>query len=274
MDQEALEGRTFLVTGANAGIGEATALDLARRGGRVFVACRSEERARPVLDALGPQGVFLRLDLGDLSSVRACAKDFLERDEPLHVLINNAGLAGQRGATTDGFELAFGVNHLGHFLLTQLLLDRIKASAPARIVNVSSTGHYQAKGIDWEAVRRPTRSFTAMPEYSVSKLCNVLHAQELARRLDGTGVTTYSLHPGAIASQIWKRVPWPVRPVMKVFMKSSEEGAQTSLWCATAPELAGASGRYYDDRKEKEPNAVATPELGRELWERSEAWTS
>src|SRR5437588_3016158 len=128
-----LDGRTFLVTGANAGIGQATAIDLGRRGGRVFAACRSEERARPVLDELGDQGVFLALDLGDLASVRACAQSFLERDEPLRVLVNNAGVGGQRGSTSDGFELTFGVNHLGHFLLTRLLLDRIKDSGPARI---------------------------------------------------------------------------------------------------------------------------------------------
>src|SRR5438270_9505667 len=230
-------------------------MDLGRRGGRVFAACRSEARARPVLDELGEQGVFLALDLGDLASVRACAQSFLERDEPLHVLVNNAGVAGQRGSTSDGFELTFGVNHLGHFLLTRLLLDRIKDSGPARIVNVSSVGHYQAKGIDWEALRKPTRSFTGLPEYAVSKLCNVLFTQELARRLEGAGVTTYAVHPGAIASQIWKRVPWPIRPVMMAFMKSSEEWATTSVWCPRAPELAGQSGRYYDDCKEKEPSA-------------------
>ena len=269
-----LDGHTFLVTGANAGIGRATAVELARRGGRVFAACRSEERARAVLEELGASGVFLSLDLGDLASVRACAKSFLERDEPLHVLINNAGIGGQRGLTADGFELNFGVNHLGHFLLTRLLLDRVTASAPARVVNVSSVGHYQAKGIDWDALRQPTKAFTAMPEYAVSKLCNVLFTQELARRLEGIGVTTYAVHPGAIASEIWKRVPWPVRPVMKAFMKSPEEGATTTLWCATAPELAGETGRYYDGCREKDPNSVATPELGRELWERSEGWTS
>ena len=269
-----LEGRTFLVTGANAGIGYATAVAVARRGGKVFVANRSEERSREVLEELGDNGAYLHLDLADLSSVRACAKHFLDHGEPLHVLVNNAGIGGQRGLTADGFELNFGVNHLGHFLLTNLLLDRLKDNAPARIVNVSSTGHYQAKGIDWDAVRQPTKAFTAMPEYSVSKLCNVLFTQELARRLEGTGVTTYAVHPGAIASEIWKRVPWPVRPVMKAFMKSPDEGAATTLWCATAPELAGESGRYYDDCKEKEPSSVATPGLGRELWERSEAWTS
>jgi retinol dehydrogenase-12 len=123
-------------------------------------------------------------------------------------------------------------------------------------------------------VRRPTKSITGLPEYSVSKLANVLHAQELARRLDGTGVTTYSLHPGAIASSVWRRIPWPIDAIMKLFMKSNEEGAQTSLYCATDPGLANVSGRYYDDCKEKEPNKVATPELGRELWAKSEEFVS
>jgi NAD(P)-dependent dehydrogenase (short-subunit alcohol dehydrogenase family) len=272
-----LNGRTFLVTGANTGIGKATAVELAQRGGKVFLACRNEEKTKPVLEeisAAGGDGVFLSLDLGDFDSIRTCAAEFLARDEPLHVLLNNAGLAGTRGITKSGFELAFGTNHVGHFLLTSLLLDRIEDSAPARIVNVSSVGHYQARGIDYEAVRKPTKSVTGLPEYSVSKLANVVHAQELARRLDGTGVTTYSLHPGAIASDVWRRVPWPIDRVMKLFMKSTEEGARTSLYCATDRSLANVSGRYYDDCQEKEPSKVATPELGAELWKRSEEWTS
>ena len=158
--------------------------------------------------------------------------------------------------------------------MTNLLLDRLKASGPARIVNVSSMSHYQARGIDYEAVRKPTKSITGLPEYAVSKLANVVHAQELARRLDGTGVTTYSLHPGAIASNVWRRVPWPFDAVMKLFMKSNEEGARTTLYCAASPEVANASGRYYDNRAEKEPSQVATPELGTELWQKSEEWTT
>jgi NAD(P)-dependent dehydrogenase (short-subunit alcohol dehydrogenase family) len=150
---------------------------------------------------------FLALDLGDLASVRACASEFLQTGKPLHGLINNAGLAGQRGLTASGFELAFGTNYVGPFLLTGLLLDRLRESVPARIVNVSSIGHYRAAGIDYEAVRQPMKSRTGLPEYSVSKLGNVLHAQELARRLKGDRITTYSLHPGAIATDVWRRVP-------------------------------------------------------------------
>lgn len=271
--------RTTLITGANTGIGKATAMAMAKDGDRLYLACRSEDKTRPVMDeitaATGNADLhFLPLDLGRLASVRDCAAKFLAEDVPLNVLINNAGVAGVRGETSDGFELTFGTNHLGHFLLTNLLLDRIKASAPARIVTVSSVGHYQAKGIDWEAVRKPTKGFTAMGEYGVSKLANVLFTQELARRLEGTGVTTYTLHPGAIASDIWqRRIPGPFAAVMKLFMKSTEDGAKTQVWCATAPELADETGRYYDNCKEKEPNEAATPELGAELWRRSEEWT-
>lgn len=272
-----LNGKTFLVTGANSGIGRETARGLAGRGASVVFAGRSEEKTRPVIEQIaahtGHQSLrFLPLDLGDLDSVSRCAAGFLATGEPLHGLINNAGLAGQRGLTPSGFELAFGTDYIGPFLLTALLLQRLKESRPARIVNVASVAHYDAPGIDFEAVRRPTKSLTGMREYSVAKLANVLHAQELARQLDGTGVTSYALHPGVIASDIWRRVPWPVRPLMKRRMSSPEQGAQTSLYCTTAPELAADSGHYYDDCRRKEPSARATAELGAELWARSAEW--
>ncbi len=272
-----LTDRTFLVTGANSGIGRETALALAGRGAQVFLACRSEPSTRGVIDDIAAQTgntalEFLALDLGDLSSVRACASAFLATGQPLHGLINNAGVAGRRGFTESGFELAFGTNHIGPFLLTSLLLDRLRRSAPARIVNVSSRAHDRVKGIDFEAVRRPTRSRTGLPEYGVSKLANLLHAQELARRMDDSGVTTYALHPGVIASDIWRSVPWPVRPLIKRAMRSPREGAQTTLYCATSPDLATESGQYYDDARRAEPGASATPQLAAELWDRSTAW--
>jgi len=274
-----LSGRTFLITGANTGIGRATAADLAGRGGRVYLACRSAQKGRDAAAAIaaatGNEAVtFLPLDLADLASVRMCAEQFLARGEPLHVLINNGGVAGQRGITADGFELAFGVNHLGHFALTTALLDRLAASAPARVVNVSSDSHYQAKGIDFEAVQRRTASVTGMREYAVSKLSNVLFTQELARRVADRGVTAYALHPGVVASDIWRRIPWPVRPLITRRMITTEEGARTSLYCATAPEVAQVSGRFYDDCREREVSAVATGELAGTLWQRSEAWTA
>ena len=278
-DERDLAGRTFLITGGNTGIGLATARTLAGRGGRVYLACRSRAKGEAAVATLtaetgSDQVSYLPLDLADLDSVRRCAAGFLARDEPLHVLVNNAGVAGHRGLTRDGFELQFGVNHLGHFALAAALLDRLAASAPARVVTVSSDSHYQATGIDFDAVRRRTAHLTAMPEYAVSKLANVLFSQELARRAAGRGVTTYALHPGQVASDIWRRVPWPVRPLITRRMLTTEQGASTTLYCATSPDVAGATGRFYTGCREAEPNRVATPELAQALWERSEAWAS
>ncbi len=272
------EGRTFLVTGGNTGIGRATAAGLAGRGGRVWIAARSPAKGEAAVVAIkaetGSDSVwFLPLDLADLDSVQSCAAGFLALGEPLHVLVNNGGVAGRRGLTKQGFELTFGVNHLGHFALTNALLGCLTGSAPARVVTVSSDAHYSAKGIDFEALRRRTRGITGLREYAVSKLCNVLFTQELARRTAGTGVTTYALHPGVVASDIWRRVPWPVRPIVTRRMLSTTEGAQTSLYCATSPELAQDSGLFYDKCAQRAPSPVATPELAAELWKRSEMWT-
>jgi retinol dehydrogenase 12 len=271
-----LTGRTFLVTGGNTGIGLATARALAARGGRVHLAARSAEKGQAAVGAIraatgSDQVEFLHLDLAELDSVRAAAQTFLARGEPLHVLINNAGVAGRRGLTKDGFELIFGVNHLGHFAFTSALLENLTASG-ARIVNVASGAHFEAPGIDFDRLRRPARTAAATREYAVSKLCNVVFTQELARRLDGTGVTAYALHPGVVASDIWRRIPWPVRPLLTRRMLSVDEGAQTSLYCATAPEVAHVSGRYYEKSAERDPSPVATPELGERLWEHSEDW--
>ena len=273
------EGRTFLVTGGNTGIGRATAAGLAGRGGRVWIAARSRAKGEAAVAAIkaetGSDSVwFLPLDLADLDSVQSGAAGFLALGEPLHVLVNNAGVAGRRGLTKQGFELTFGVNHLGHFALTSALLGCLTSSAPARVVSVSSDAHYSAKGIDFEALRRPARGLTGLPEYAVSKLCNVLFTQELARRLAGTGVTTYALHPGVVASDIWRRVPWPVRPIVTRRMLSTTDGAQTSLYCATSPAVAQDSGLFYDKCAERAPSGVATPELAAELWKRSETWAA
>ena len=274
-----LAGRTFLVTGGNTGIGRATAAGLASRGGRVWIAARSQAKGEAAVAGIkastGNEAVgFLPLDLADLESVRACASAFLALGEPLHVLVNNAGVVRARGLTRQGFELMFGVNHLGHFALTNALLGCLTASAPARVVTVSSDSHYSARGIDFEALRRPERGVTGLHGYAVSKLCNVLFSQELARRTADTGVTTYALHPGVVASDIWRRVPWPVRPLMTRRMLTVDEGAATSLYCATSPDVAQDSGKFYDKCAERAPSQVATPELAAELWKRSEEWTA
>ena len=273
-----LDGTTVVITGASSGIGAATARALAARGAKLLLACRSESRAAPLLDELDGAGTpalgMVPVDLGDLDAVRRAADAISERLPRFDVLINNAGLAGTRGLTPSGFELAFGTNHVGHFLLTTRLLEALGDGAPRRVVTVASKSHYQAKGIDFEAVRRSTRSMTGMPEYAVSKLANVLFSQELARRVAGRGIHTYVLHPGVIASEIWRNVPWPLRPVMTRFMKSPEDGARTSVYCASSPEVADDTGRYYTDCAVKEPNKAATPDLAAELWRRSEEWTA
>ncbi len=216
---------------------------------------------------------FLKLDLADLQSVRDAASSFLSRDLVLDRLINNAGLAGHDGVTRQGFELTFGVNHLGHFLFTHLLEDALKKAERARIVNVASRAHYRAKGIDFSTLRAPKKTYTGMKEYSVSKLCNVLHAKSLADRLKGDGITAYSLHPGVVASDVWRRVPQPGQMIIKRFMITNEEGALTTLHCAMSDEAGDETGLYYDKCRTKEPSELAHDRtLAAELYERSLEW--
>ncbi len=275
-----MSGKRCVVTGANTGIGKVTALELARAGAHVTLACRNQAKAEAAMaeiraEAPSASVAFSPLDLGTLDGVRQGAAALLEDGEPIHVLVNNAGLAAVGGLTQDGFEHTFGVNHLGPYLLTRLLLDCIIQSAPARIVCVASHAHYGAKGIDFDAQRRAARSVIGLGAYNVSKLANVLFANELARRLKQreVDVTAYSLHPGVIASDIWRKVPWPIRPIMLSFMSTNEEGARTSLYCATSPECAAESGLYYDKCQLKEPSKAAKDEgLAAELWHHSAEW--
>lgn len=274
-----LAGRTFVITGANTGIGRVTATDLARRGAHVIVACRTPSKAQPVVDAIkretGNDRVELvTLDLGDQVSVRTAAATILAKDVPIHGLINNAGLVA-RGTTAQGFELTFGTNHLGHYLFTRLLSDRLKEAGTARIVNVSSNSHFRAKAIDWDALQKATKSITAVPEYEVSKLANVLFTKELARRLAGTGITTYAVHPGVVATDVWRRMPLPIRWIAKRFMLTAEQGARSTIVAATDPSLASHTGRYYTvGGKEKVPNRISEDaDLAKMLWTKSAEWT-
>jgi dehydrogenase/reductase SDR family protein 13 len=262
-----LVGKTFVITGANTGIGKATVEALAKgRASRIVIAARSRERTEPVMQAAkeqNPDGEvsFVALELGDLAAVRRAADELLKLDVTIDVLINNAGVAGLRGQTKDGFELTFGTNHLGHYLWTEKLLP------------LSSRGHYRAKGIDWDALTKPTASVSALPEYFVSKLANVLHAKELARRLAGTKVTTYSLHPGGVASDIWQRRLGVFAVLLRPFLITNEKGARTQVRCATDPELAGETGLYYDEELARTPNKLAFDEaLQDELRRRSDEW--
>jgi retinol dehydrogenase-12 len=275
-----LQGRTFLVTGASSGLGRAMVEALAARGGRVVLAARSEERTRPVLDAIRastPSATveFLHVDVSDLGSVRRAADVFLGTGRALDVLVNNAGVAGTEALSADGYDLTYATNHIGPFLLTNLLRPALERAPQGRIVNVSSIGHMQAKGIDWSMLERRTAPRRAgFRDYAVTKLMNVLHAKELARRLAGTRVTTYALHPGGVRSNIWRALPLPLQWIIKLFLISNEEGAKTQLYCATAPELAASTGRYYDKSREARCNPLADDAaLAAELWARTEAAT-
>jgi len=273
-----LEGKSFVITGANTGIGRATAIALARRGAsRIVVASRSREKTEPVLAELrehaGVEVDFVELDLGDLAAVKRAADSLLEQDRPIDVLVDNAGVAGVRGQTKDGFELAFGTNHLGHFVWTEKLLPLVVRAPQGRVVVVASAGHYRARGIDWDALRGTSRTVSAFPEYCVSKLCNVLYAKELARRLAKTKVTTYSLHPGGVASDIWQRRLGAFASVLKLFLIDVEQGAKTQVWCSTEPSLARETGLYYEKCKAKKPSKLAFDEaLQDELVRRSSEW--
>ena len=261
------------MTGANSGIGEEVALGLARMGASVVMVCRDTakgETARKLIaERSGNKSVELMIaDLASLVSVRALAQHFKETHDKLQILVNNAGIImGKRIVTADNMETTFEVNYLSHFLLTMLLLDVLKTSAPSRIVNVSSDAHYSGK-MNFEDLQEE-KGFSAMKSYSQSKLAQVLFTHELAKKLEGTGVTVYAVHPGVVrthwgdeggAMGIGIRIARP-------FMISPEKGAQTPLYAATSPDVASITGKYWEKKKEKEPSKEAdSDEEARQLW--------
>jgi len=272
-----LRGLRLLVTGANSGIGKALAERLAAAGADLVLAARSESRTRPVVEALRSRHPaqsleFLLLDLADFASVRAAAHTALADPRPIDVLVNNAGVAGTNGLSRDGFDLTYAINHLGPFLFTELLLPGLLRSGRPRIVNVASAAHYRVKRLDWSVLdrrRKPKRS--GFNDYSVTKLMNVLHARELALRPLQRPLRTCSLHPGAVASNIWRRLPVWLQWFGKKFMLSNEQGAETPFYCATA-ELEPENGRYYDKCRQVRPSRLAQDDaLAAELRTRSEA---
>ncbi|HUK75668.1 MAG TPA: SDR family oxidoreductase [Nitrososphaerales archaeon] len=262
-----MDGRTCLVTGANSGIGRETALALAKMNARVVMVCRNKQKGESMRDeisrASGNTSVDLLLcDLSSLANVRGLAAEVQERYERLHVLVNNAGLFSFSGRTPDGFEPTFEVDYLAPFLLTNLLLGLLKASAPARVVNVASAAHYGGH-VDLAAIERKETP-SGWSAYSNSKLELVMFTYELARRLRGTGVTANCLHPGAVATHIWKMPPAVVRP----FLRSAKKGAETSVYLASSPEVETTSGEYFDDKSPKRSSEESYDEgKARALWE-------
>jgi NAD(P)-dependent dehydrogenase (short-subunit alcohol dehydrogenase family) len=262
-----LEGKTCIVTGANSGIGKETALALAHMKANLVMVCRDKAKGdsarRQISKESGNESVDLLLcDMSFLAEVRTLAAEIRNRYGKLHVLVNNAGLFSLSGKTDDGFETTFAVDYLAPFLLTNLLLELLEASAPSRVVNVSSVAHFNGH-IDLAAIeKRETAS--GWGGYSNSKLALVMFTYELARRLQGTGVTVNCLHPGAVATNI-RRVP---AALTRPFLRSAKDGAETSIYLASSPEVEGVSGKYFEDKKEKRSSDESYDEAkARELWD-------
>ncbi|RUS72780.1 hypothetical protein EGW08_019457 [Elysia chlorotica] len=279
--KEKLNGKTVVITGCNTGIGFETAKDLAQRGARIIMACRDMERceaaASKIKDIVNSNNVICKkLDLSSFESIRAFCDEFNRTEARLDILINNAGvMMCPRMLTKDGLEMQLGTNHFGHFLLTNLLLDKLKASRPSRIVAVSSRAHTRTQGINFDDINSE-KSYEKMTAYSQSKLANILHVKELTRRLEGTGVTAYALHPGVVATELPRHIALANNPIILfltaplryILLKTPLEGAQTTLACALNPAWETISGKYYSDCKEKEPSLPAQDaEAAKRLWD-------
>ncbi|MCL6456894.1 MAG: SDR family oxidoreductase [Gorillibacterium sp.] len=274
-----MNNKTVIVTGANSGMGLATTIELARQGAQVIMACRSVERGEVArAEAIRQSGStsieLMTLDLGSLASIRAFAVAFYNKFPALDVLVNNAGVASlKRETTEDGFEVMLGVNHLGHFLLTNLLLDALKRSPEGRIVNVSS-GAYKVGRIHFEDPYL-TRGYNIAKGYAQSKLANILFTRELAKRLSGSTVTANCLHPGAVGTSIGvdRKTGFgkTILAMLRPFFLTPAQGAETAIYLATNDEVKGISGEYfYKKQLTPLPDKVKDPELAAKFWAWSE----
>ena len=276
-----MQGRVCVITGASSGIGRETALALARMGATLGLVCRNrargEETRVAIRSATGSTDVELFLaDLGVQAEVHRLAGELLARYPAIHVLVNNAGVVNLRYTeTVDGVETVFAVNHLAYFLLTHLLLDRLGASAPARIVNVASDAHRWGRmnfdDLGWR------QGYKAMRVYGQSKLANILFTYELARRLEGSGVTANCLHPGAVATRLGQnngRIATVLTKMLAPFFRTPAQGAATSIHLASSPAVDGISGRYFSNRREARSSRTAHDrDAARRLWDVSVALT-
>jgi NAD(P)-dependent dehydrogenase (short-subunit alcohol dehydrogenase family) len=269
------------VTGATSGIGKETARVLAHQGGTLILVGRNLEKTAATVEefkreADTPHIEYLLADLSSQEEIRRLAEGFKSRHNRLDVLVNNAGeYYLWRQESVDGIEMSFALNHIGYFLLTNLLLDVMLASAPARIINVSSGSHLRAT-LDFDKLRR-RRGFSGMKAYGQSKLANVFFTYELARRLEGTGVTVNALHPGFVATHMGDNIGWIVRvlrPLMNLWAISVEEGAETVIYLATSPEVEGVTGKYFFRCKPVSSSAYSYDEaVAKQLWVLSEEMT-
>jgi len=274
-----MEDKICIITGANSGIGKATALGLAKMNAVVVMLCRSKDTGeiakKEIISESGNKKVDLLLcDLSSHEQIRKFVSEFKQKYQNLHVLINNAGvMASKRKLSVDGFEMNFAVNHLAPFLLTNLLLDVLKKSTPSRIVNVSSGGHRMAK-MDFDDLQSENKKHRLMRVYGVSKLAFMLFSYELSRILDGTGVTVNTLHPGLVNTNLGREMSKFGRGFGKLFFKNPEKGAETSIYLASSPEVEGITGKYYIKKEQKESSKESyNEEYARRLWEISATLT-
>ncbi|XP_078062023.1 retinol dehydrogenase 12-like [Mustelus asterias] len=276
-----MDGKTVIITGASNGIGRETARELAKRGARVIMACRDLEKSEQVAEQLraavcNDNIVVYRLDLASLESIHCFAREVTENEVRVDILVNNAGAAiGPREVTEDGFEMQIGVNHFGHFLLTILLLDQLKNSAPSRIINVSSRAHKIGK-IRFNDIHMK-ECYDPLVAYCQSKLANILFTRELSQRLQGTGVTVNALHPGILWTDMTRNMmshqPFWVRLLVAPFyfcLKNPKQGAQTTIHCVVAPDLDTVTGQYFSDCEVSEVAYYAQDECtAKSLWDLS-----
>lgn len=276
-----MKGKQVIITGGNAGIGKATAIALAEKGANILITTRSEEKAiRAIADikqATGNQNVdFVLLDLSSQQSIRKAAEEIKSKCPKIDVLINNAGCYfSDLQLNTDGLEMQFATNHLGHFLLTNLLMDHIKAAGNARIINLASIAHKSTRELDLNDINFEKQKYDGWKSYSRSKFCNILFTRELAKRLEGSGITVNSVHPGGVRTEIAeKNANWYTRLgwiVMKPFMVTVEDGAKTSVFLASSEEGGNVSGGYWVKCKQYHSNRPSQdPETAAALWKKSE----
>lgn len=277
-----MQGKTVLITGANQGIGRAAAAELGKRGAKLVLVCRNADKGRDAIAEIERQGAReVELLVGDLSAqadIRRIAAEFKAKHARLDVLLNNAGvIVTSRRTTVDGIEETFAINHLGYFLLTNLLLDVLKASAPSRIVSVSSEAHRRGR-MHWDDLEFKAGGYTAWAAYGQSKLANILFTRALSRKLEGSRVTANTLHPGVVASGFGSTYGGLASVLAKIaspFLTTPEKGARTSVFLASSPEVEGVTGRYFDHCKERQPSAEALEEKAPErLWQVSEDLTA
>lgn len=276
---------TILITGGNAGIGKATAIGLAKQGAEVIIACRNETKAKAAVEDIKKESnsskiSYLNLDLSSFKSIRQCVADFKSKYSKLDVLINNAAvIVSDWQFTEEGFEAQFGVNHIGHFLLTHLLLDNLQTAEKPRVVNVSSKAHFGCKNFDFDSLTQANaanKSYSTMGYYSQAKLANVLFTRGLAKRYPK--IISNSLHPGVVgtsfvnkSTNLFFNIGWSI---LKPFLMTPEKGAATSIYLATSPAVEGVTGGYFDNKKQYKPSPLGRDDaLVEKLWKVSEEFT-